>query len=146
MPIELVFFRTSPYIVFPRDLFGWLGWLLLLAVFVFLARKWRGYQKNLKGKKYAGLFLLLALLVPLTNLFLVIYLPAGQGLTPPGQPVDPGRPALAVFSAIPWIMAAGFLGPYPGAAFGAVSGLILGAWNTHTPFTFLEFALLGLCA
>ena len=59
MSLDLLLFRTSPYIGLPLSLLGWLGWLLLLAGFALLARKWRAYQKSWKGRRNIGLLLLL---------------------------------------------------------------------------------------
>jgi PAS domain S-box-containing protein len=143
MSLDLTLFSDRLYIELPHGLVGWLGWFTLLAVTALFLRRWRGLQKSWKRKHWI-LFAVLALLIPLTSLFLVLRLPSGDALPPPGRPVDPGGPALVVFAALPWVLAAGLLGPAPAALFGALSGLALALWDTHSPFTPLEIALLAL--
>lgn len=122
---------------------GWLGWFALL--FAVLVVIWRGWHYHHRWS-YAQWVLLVSLLIfiPATTLFLGLRLPAGSALTLPGLPLEPQGPALMIFAALPWILAAGFLGPAPAGVFAALSGLILGYFDTHSPFTPLEFALIAV--
>ena len=76
----------------------------------------------------------------------MVRLPAGDVLPPPGKPVEPLGPAWVIFSAVSWILAGGLLGPLAAALLGALSGTLIGMGDTHSLFTVLEFALLGLSA
>jgi hypothetical protein len=148
MDIESTLFTNPSYIEQPQGLIGWLGWLVFLGGVVFLLWRWLPYNKKWGGVQW-GIFIALLILLPLTNLFLAVRLPAGLALPPPGRPVDPLGPAVVFFAALPWVLAAGLLGPAPAAVLGLISGLLMALWDTHSPFTFLEFALLaallGVC-
>jgi len=86
---------------------------------------------------------MLSLSVPLTNLFMGIRLPAGVISPPPGVPLDPGSPAVMVFSMIPWMLAGGIFGPTAAAGLGLLSGLLQATWETHNAFNPLEMSLLA---
>jgi PAS domain S-box-containing protein len=49
-----------------------------------------------------------------------------------------------IFAALPWVLAAGLLGVSSAATLGLLSGTMLALLNTHSPFTALEYALLGI--
>ena len=91
-----------------------------------------------------GLFVLLALLVPLLNLFIGVRLTSGSIRPLPGLPADAPGSALMVFSAIPWLLGGGLLGPVAAAALGAFAGLLRGAWDLYSLFPILEFAFVGM--
>jgi len=48
-----------------------------------------------------------------------------------------------LFSAAPWMLAGGVAGPLVAAILAFISGLVLGAWHTHTLFTAVELAILA---
>ena len=145
MTLELAFFSTTFDIAFPVGLLGWVGWLALLGLVSYLLWTWRGYNKPWKQAQLL-LFIGLLILLPLTNLFPVLRLPLGGALTPPGHPTEILGPALALFSALPWLLAAGLLGPAPAAVLGLLSGFVAMGWDTHNAFTPLEFSLLAALA
>lgn len=143
-----IFTLISPslYIDFTLGLVGWSGVIILLSVLIFLVRKWREYNEPWGNRQWVLLIALL-LFVPLTSLFIGIRLPMGSALTPPGVPVDPVGPAVMIFSAVPWILAAGTLGPTAAVITALFAGLLNALWETHNPFTPLELALLAvLCS
>ncbi len=61
-----------------------------------------------------------------------------------GLPVEPVGPAWMIFAALPWMLAAGLLGPAPAAALGGLSGLLLALWDTRNTFTPLLYAQLAV--
>ena len=124
------------------SLFGWVLWFLFLALTVYNVYRWRTVGPAIKGSIWP-LFLVLLLLVLLTNLFAGIRLPAGAALPMPDMPADPLPPALMPFSAIPWMIAAGPLGPLAAAVLGALAGLLRGAWDTHSLFSIPDLAFLA---
>ena len=124
------------------SLSGWALWFLFLALTVYNVYRWRTVGPAIKGNIWP-LFLVLLVLVPLTNLFAGIRLPAGAALPMPGMPADPLPPALLPLSAIPWMIAAGPLGPLAAAALGALAGLLRGAWDTHSLFSIPDLAFLA---
>jgi hypothetical protein len=52
-------------------------------------------------------------------------------------------PFMMIFSAIPWALAGGLLGPFAAAGIGMLSGLIRGIWDTHSLFTVIDLGLMG---
>jgi PAS domain S-box-containing protein len=144
MSLELMLVSDSFYIELPHDLLGWLAWLALLGLIIYLVWLLRGYHPvKWQNRQWSMLFILFVL-VPFTSLFVVLRLPAGEALPPPGKPIDPSGSALVLFAALPWVLAAGLLGPAPAAFLGGFSGLLLAAWGTHSPFTLLETSALAV--
>jgi len=121
---------------------GWLVWFLFLGLTGYVLFRWRALQPPIKERAW-GIFLLLFLAVPAANLFLGLRIPVGAALPPPGVPVEPTPPALMLFSALPWMLAAGPLGPVGAAALGGLSGLLRGAWDTRSIFSIVELAFLA---
>ena len=148
MQFELSLLNNPIYIDLPAGLIGWLGWFALLGAVVFLV-SWSLTRSPLirpgeNWVRWVLIFALLFVLVPLTSLVVTIRLPVGDSLPPPGLPVDPSGPILVVFICLPFILAAGYLGTFPAFVLGLTSGLFLAFWDTHNPFTPLEFGLLAL--
>ena len=143
MNFEIELFSGQAFINQPQGILGWVGWGTLLMVIVLLLWRWQQYNKRWGGTQWA-IFAVLLVMIPLTSLFLAVRLPASASLISPDTLEDSVGPAVVVFAALPWVLAAGLLGPAPAAVLGMVSGLLLGLWETHSPFTLLEFALLAV--
>lgn len=90
------------------------------------------------------LFLILLVLVVITNLFVGLTMPGEEILPLPNVPRESTTPILMIFCALPWLLAAGMLGPVAAAALGFLGGCISALWNTHSPFTPLEMTALAL--
>jgi signal transduction histidine kinase/HAMP domain-containing protein len=131
-----------PYPILPT-LGGWLAWLLLLGLLILLLYRAAPFQ-TWKGREW-GILIGLLIAAPVTGLFIGIQLPAGSALPLPNFPTDhtPGS-SLMLFSAIPWMLAGGLLGPLGAALVGALAGLLRGVWDTYNLFTLLEYSLLGV--
>ena len=127
----------------PPTFAGWFVWLALLGVLIYGLVRWSSYQPAWQKREW-GLFVLFLILVPLANLFIGLRLTSASARPLPGLPADAPGSALMFFSAIPWLLAGGLLGPFGAAALGGVAGLLRGAWDTYTLFTVLEYALLGM--
>lgn len=121
---------------------GWVVWFVFVGLIGANLSHWRAFQPPVKDR-FWGIFFGLFLLVPLFNLFLGIRLPAGAALPVPGLPVEPQPPAMMIFSSVPWMLAAGPLGPFGAAALGLFAGLLRGAWDTHSLFSIVDLALLA---
>lgn len=147
MTFLLSLFTSPAYIDLPQSLVGRLivgvFWVLGVALLVLFLRRWRAFHRS-RTTRFWGILAILAVLVPLTSLFIGLRLAARGALPPPGIPIDRLGPAMMVFIAVPWTLAGGFLGIVPAAALAGFSGLLLGLWDTHNPFTPLEFAFLGI--
>ena len=138
------FFTLLSGIVFPAPptLIGWFVWVSLLWMLVYTLFRWRTYQTAWKGREW-GLFVVLLILIPFANLFIGIRLTSVLARPLPGLPADAPGSALMVFSAIPWILGGGFLGPIGAAILGGFAGLLRGAWDTYSLFSVVELAILG---
>ncbi len=132
-----------PIVLLPTTVEGWLGLILWVAALGGLLALWREHQPKWDDGK-ARLFVALLLFTPLTSLLLGVRLPEGQGLTLPGIAFEPGGLPLMLFSALPWVLAAGFLGVYAAGGLGLIAGFVLAVWGTHSVFTALEWATLAL--
>jgi len=131
-------------IAFPAlpTLAGWTIWLTLLGLLVIALFRWRPHQPEWKGREW-GFFAALLIFTALTSLFIGIRLSSDSTRPLPGVPADAPGSALMIFSAIPWLLGGGLLGPWGGALLGAVAGLLRGALDTYSLFSVLELALLG---
>ncbi|GAB1471624.1 hypothetical protein MASR2M66_25020 [Chloroflexota bacterium] len=127
----------------PPTLAGWFVWVSLFAgLVIFLYRRRNGLPAF--GSGGWRVFLLLFLLVPVLNLFFGLRLTFGSIRPLPGLPADAPGSALMVFSAIPWLLGGGLLGPIPAALLGAFTGLVRGAWDLYSLFPILEYSLLAV--
>lgn len=118
------------------------AWLLLAVLILLLLWRLRRYNKPL-SQRYWGTWIALALLAPICNLFVGFHLSASVGLPIQWIPAEVSIPVLMVFSALPWMLAGGLLGPAGAASIAVIAGIVSALWNTHSPFTPLEMALLG---
>jgi signal transduction histidine kinase/HAMP domain-containing protein len=135
-------FSEVPFLLFPSDWLGWLGLFVWLGVLGISLWYWRGYNKNWDRTNWIILLVLISL-TPITSLLLGIRLPILNSYPPPGIVLEPVGPALIIFSAVPWVWAAGLLGPAGAAVVAAISGFFLAYWDTHSVFTPLEYASLA---
>ena len=126
----------------PLSIAGWLVWLGLGGLLVFCLTTWRGYNPQWSQRARWILFTL-AFLTPVVTLFLGLEFQSGASLPMPGIPADAPGSTIMLFSALPWTLAGGLLGPYAGAALGMFSGLLRGVWDTHSFFSIFEFGILG---
>ena len=117
---------------------GWVVWVLLLAALIFILFRQRAHTKM-----SWGLFILLFVLIPATTLFIGLRFASASARPLPGLPADAPGSALMIFSAIPWLIGGGMLGPIPAAFLGAFAGLLRGAWDSYSLFSILELAILA---
>lgn len=142
MGIKEVFRIISerPYIDPPSGIVGWLGWLVFLGLLIWAVWRW---QEAVDSKKSGWKWLIIAvlvLLVPVVTLFFGQPLNINNAMPIPGLPVAVIPPIIVFFSAVPWVLAGGLLGPLPAAVLGLFCGILLSAWGTHSAFTSLEVA------
>ena len=131
---ESVYFDQLTYVS------GWLGWVALLVLV--LGLNWYGQEFHVRWTSRRIILLAaLFLFIPIATLLIGIRLPVGDAAPVPGRPIEPRGPAMMLFAAIPWMLAAGLLGPASAAGLGALGGALIGLLDTHSPFTPLEYAL-----
>jgi signal transduction histidine kinase len=137
------FLTLLPGIPFPAPptLSGWFVWIALLGILTYSLYGWRMYQPTWKGREW-GIFFVCLILVPAANLFLELKLTSASARPYPGIPANPGS-ALMIFSAVPWLLGGGLLGPVGAAVLGAFAGLLRGTWDSYSLFPILELALLS---
>ncbi|MFO3796029.1 MAG: hypothetical protein ACK8QZ_01925, partial [Anaerolineales bacterium] len=132
------------YVISPLPI-GWFFLLIWAGVVGYLFRAWRRYQPAWNVRDWLIFFALLVLAI-VSNLFLGLGLNGQNALPFPGLPMDESVAVLMPLSAIPWLIAAGILGPWGGFLTAGIAGLVRAPFDTHNPFMALEFAFLGLIA
>src|SRR3972149_349200 len=131
-------------IAFPASptLAGWFVWASLLGALAYALFRWRIYQPVWKGREW-GFFIVLFILIPITSLFIGIRPSSASARPLPGLPADAPGSALMIFSAIPWLLGGGLVGPVGAAVLGSFAGTLRRTWETYSLFSILELALLG---
>ena len=135
--IRFHLFDSTPYFETPYQLIGWVGWFVMAALILWIARQ------NLAASGEIPFWTILILLTAgaaLTAGFIGINLPIKTVAPAPNVPVVNTVPTVMLFAMLPVLLAGGVLGVWPAAALGFVSGIISALWNTHSVFTPLETA------
>ena len=126
----------------PISIAGWLVWFGLAGLLIYFLLSWRTFNHASNPRAW-GIFLALLLATPIAVLFLGLEFPTGSALPIPGLPEEPPGSTLMIFSALPWTLAGGLLGPFGGAGLGMLSGLLRGVWDTHSLFSMLDLGVMG---
>ncbi len=126
----------------PLTLAGWMAFLGFLGLLAVALLSWRKYQPEWTPR-FWGILIALIIATPIAALFLGLEFPTGSALPVPGVPEDSPGSTMMIFSALPWTLAGGFLGPFAAAGVGILSGLFRGVWDTHSLFTALDLGLMG---
>jgi HAMP domain-containing protein len=142
MTYILTLLRFTGYYDLPQEALGWGTWFGIGLVVVLLLIHWRQHHPEFTARS-GVIFAALLVLTPLTALSFGAQLPAGDALPLPGTPSLPGGNLLMFFAAIPWVIAAGLLGPIPAAVLAAMSGSLIAYFDSHNPFIPLIYALLA---
>ena len=116
-----------------------LGLAGLLAVALF---NWRNYHPQWTSTLW-GILGALALAAPIASLFFGVKFSASSALPLPGLPEEPPGSTMMIFSAVPWTLAGGLLGPIAAAAIGILSGAVRTLWDTHSIFSTVELGLMA---
>ena len=131
------------------------SWLVGFFLLIWLANNWSKYNKP-RTRQFWFTFAILLALTPLTSLFMGIRLPEnvdlppayipleGSALQPANLPLEISSPAGMLFVNLPWMLAAGLLGPAAAGVLAGVGGVFLALFETHRIFTPLEYALLAI--
>lgn len=143
MPFIVSLVQNQAYLIWPADWLGISALLAFLICVVVLNWHWRDYQRRLEREHWVTLGLLL-FAAPFAALSFGIRVPQWGALPLPNVSLEPMGGALMFLAAIPMVMGAWLLGPPCASVIGAVTGFSLAYWDTHSPFTILEFAFIGL--
>jgi len=135
-----LFFDEGAYIPLSPGLLGWLGWLATLGLLIWSVWRWQEPEKTMRQSwKWVAIFLL-GLSVPVTAMIFGLRIPVQSAMPIPGIPAPVSAPILILFSAVPWVLAGGLVGPLPAVVLAFFSGILLSILNTHSIFTPLELA------
>jgi PAS domain S-box-containing protein len=140
MTPQLWGFQSGPYFGLPLRPEGY---LILAAYFglavIFILAAWRQEHEIGRLRWMALLSLLVA--APLLAQTFLLRLPGEGALAIVGARLERAPPALSIFGGVPWLFAAGFLGPLSASLVGLMTGLARGGWETYSLLTPLHFAL-----
>lgn len=122
-------------------------WVVLIAlaglvgVLQFLGYGYNNFSR--KNHSQNWLLLVLVLITPIASLFFGLRLILFNPLTLPNLPAElSGAPAM-FFAALPWMVAAGTLGPIAAAVLAAFGGLLTALYSSHSLLTPLYLAFLA---
>ena len=143
MPFILTLFNAPAYLIWPADASGTAALVVMLVGLIIANWAWRSYQREMKENEWFlfGIFLTMA---PVAVLFLGIELPHWGAIPLPNMSLEPTGGALMILGALPAVLAGWILGPISASVVGLISGICLAYWDTHSPFTAVEFALFAL--
>jgi signal transduction histidine kinase len=122
---------------------GLLALILSAAVLIYGNWHWREYQREMVESQWF-LFGILLTLAPFTALLLGFRLPEWGAIPLPGLSFDATGGALMILAALPAMIAGWILGPISASFIGLISGICLAYWDTHSPFTVIEFVFFSL--
>jgi len=143
MVIDFTLLGNPLYVDQPQDSIGWIGWVIALSSVLLLLYQLRGLNKRWT-RLHGGIFIALAILLILTNVFFIVHVPAFEDLLAQSETLQVSGASVPIFAALAWVLAAGLLGVFPAVGFGVISGGLICLWITHNPFTPLECSLLAL--
>lgn len=143
MPFILTLFNSPAYIIWPVDRLGISALVVMTFGIVIGNWHWREYQRDLKESQWF-LFGLLMTLAPFTALFLGFRIPQWGAIPLPNMSLEPTGGALMILAALPAVIAGWILGPISSSLIALLSGVCLAYWDTHSPFTVIEFVSFSL--
>ncbi len=123
-----------------------LGLLLLGALALLLTDRKEGSRGRRATRWNWGLLTMLVLAEIVAVQSLVLRLPLPEGVAAPSMPTQPIAPGFSLWAALPWMLAAGWLGTGPALLVGFLGGLLRAGFETHsllTPFLYAFQALLA---
>ena len=126
----------------PISLAGWMVLLGLVGLLAVALLNWRNYHPQWNSNSW-GLLAALLIAAPLAALFIGLKFSTKGALPLPGLPEEPPGSTMMVFSAVPWTLAGGLLGPFVAAGIGILSGFARGIWDTHSLFSAVELGLMA---
>lgn len=135
-------FLDLPFISWP-DLLGWVFFVALLGLAIWLYLK--SPIKNIPWERQnIAIFIGLFILTFITNSFLGLYIKGSEFMSWPGVPLESPGAALMFFSALPWLLASGILGPLAGFVLALTAGLLRTPFDSHTIYTAVHYGIMAL--
>ncbi|MCJ7717410.1 MAG: cache domain-containing protein, partial [Anaerolineales bacterium] len=136
-------FNAPAYIIWPANRLGFAALVVMVSGLVYGCWHWRDYQREMKEPQWF-LFGILLTLAPVMALFLGVRLPDWDAIPLPNMSLESTGGALMILAALPALVAGWILGPISAALVSLLSGLCLAYWDTHSPFTIIEFVFFAL--
>ncbi|OQY30105.1 MAG: hypothetical protein B6I38_07710 [Anaerolineaceae bacterium 4572_5.1] len=143
MSLILSLFTEQAFLIWPTDPMGILAFVAGIGGIVWAVWYWRNYQRKLNGN-LGWIFGGLIALAPLSALVFGIRLPLWGGLPLPDVTIGVSGRALMIFAVLPALLGGWLLGPQSASILGALAGISLAYFDTHSPFTILEIASLSV--
>jgi PAS domain S-box-containing protein len=131
--------------IWPADTMGIAALVVMMAGLIFGNWYWRVYQREMQETEWF-LFGILLTLAPVVVLLLGIQLPHWGAIPLPNMSLEPTGGSLMLLGALPALVAGWILGPISASIIGLISGVCLAYWDTHSPFTIIEFTLFAMLA
>lgn len=125
---------SKPYLNQPDGWWGWVGYILLVIGSLWLCVSLRKIIFQLNRKRI-WLFFVLFLLQPLLSLFL------GYKFSTPGFTFSF---PIMILAAMPWMLAAGLIGPIPSLLLAISNSIFVGFWGSHSLFGIISAAISAL--
>ena len=147
MAFDFLGFEGNPSISLPIRALGILVFILELAgIFASVAfhPQRRTFLQHIKQAFRNPQLLILLSITPFTAQFLLFRFSATSGVVTPGLPLGIPQPSFSLLGDLPWILAAGVLGPWQAALIAGASGLFQAIWDTHSIFTPVHMAIQAL--
>ena len=144
MPEITFLFMNPVYLDLPNGFIGWIAWLFFLCCIFYMVWRWRGFNSNWTRQRMLIMGILIFAVPIMTLLIPGIRLPGTNELPYPMTPRETKGPIITVFSALPWILAAGFHGPLVAAVIALLTGIFLSLWYSHHLFYPLELTFLAI--
>ncbi|TFG48210.1 MAG: hypothetical protein E4H33_04600, partial [Anaerolineales bacterium] len=138
MPFILTLFNAPAYMIWPTGRLGIAALIVMAAGLGYGIWHWREYQREMKENQWFLLGILLTL-APVLTLVIGFKLPQWVAIPLPNLSLEPTGGALMILAALPALVAGWILGPISAALVGLISGICLAFWDTHSPFTIIEF-------
>ena len=143
MPFILTLFNAPAYMIWPANGLGIAVLAVMMVGLVFGNWYWREYQREMKESDWF-LFGILISLAPVAVLFLGVQLPHWGAIPLPNMSLEPTGGSLMLLGALPVLVAGWILGPISASITGLIAGVCLAYWDTHSPFTVVEFSIFAM--
>lgn len=143
MSLLFTIFDQSHYFILSISWYGWVGFVVWLGILGYALFDLREYDKTWAERNWIT-FIILLISTPITSALVGLQVPLSTSLLMPELMVEINSLPLMFFSALPWLLAGGLLGPFAASILSFISGLIIGYWGTHSLFTSLELATLSI--
>ncbi len=147
MTFDFLGFAGTPSVSVPLRIIGIVILFLEIAgliVYSALPVQRRSFLQRIESALRKPQLIILIALAPITSQFLLFRFDPSASVVTPGLPVGVQAPAFSLLGDLPWMIAAGLLGPWQAALVAGVTGFVKALWETHSLLTPFHMAFQGL--